>query len=543
MAESLSTQILLTEVGLSGLRESGGMVREEFLRNLQGRQGAAVYKQMSMNDPVIGGLMHAIVQSIRKVPWMIEPQGGSQKMRAARELVATSFNDMSFTWQDTLGEILSFPVYGWAALEKVWKWRRGDSRDPSEHSRYTDGYLSWRKFGIRAQDTVDKWVFDDAGGIQGFWQLPPERFTGKQFLPINKLLHFRTIVQRNNPEGKSILRPAYRSWYYKTMTEDMMAIGIEKDIVGIPYAKTPPGFDAEDPSNSALISSVTRILRNISNNAQAALLLPAEWEFSLLASPGEKQFPLLDILQYHDKRIAISTLGQFILLGMERVGSFALARQQNDLFTLSLHGWISSIVEIINRFAVDELLEVNGFGNLKERPQLAPGKIVEPNLEELSSYIVRLVQAQAITPDPELEGLLRRIGGLTEIPERPSIVREARDQGIRQLSRQPASGTPIPFDVSAPQPFVVGNQDDGWILASFPTREGADAYYQESLVRYPDIRLFLGELDSHGNGYITQESIPMGKIVQDDRVFLDWCKAQSEVITKIGSNGTGEGVQ
>ena len=57
----------LGEIGSSGLVQYGGEVREDFLRQLQGRRGYATYREMSDNHPVIGAVLYSIEMLVRGV--------------------------------------------------------------------------------------------------------------------------------------------------------------------------------------------------------------------------------------------------------------------------------------------------------------------------------------------------------------------------------------------------------------------------------------------------------------------------------------------
>lgn len=48
------------EVGSTGLVQTGGIVKNDFLRQLQGKQAFANYREMADNDPVVGAMLHAI---------------------------------------------------------------------------------------------------------------------------------------------------------------------------------------------------------------------------------------------------------------------------------------------------------------------------------------------------------------------------------------------------------------------------------------------------------------------------------------------------
>ncbi|MCB6614658.1 hypothetical protein LI127_15610, partial [Anaerostipes hadrus] len=67
---------------------------------------------------------------------------------------------------------------------------------------------------IRSQDSLYQWEYDDEDNLIGMTQMPPPNF-GLYTIPLEKAIHFRTRSRKGNPEGRSILRNAYRSWYFK----------------------------------------------------------------------------------------------------------------------------------------------------------------------------------------------------------------------------------------------------------------------------------------------------------------------------------------
>ena len=122
---------------------------------------------------------------------------------------------MEDSWTGTLSEILSFLVYGWSAHEIVYKRRMGRKRDRTLNSKHNDGLIGWQKLPIRAQDTLYQWEYRGCDDLRGLTQMPPPDF-GLITIPIEKLLLFRTESRKGNPEGRSILRNAYRSWFFKS---------------------------------------------------------------------------------------------------------------------------------------------------------------------------------------------------------------------------------------------------------------------------------------------------------------------------------------
>ncbi len=272
-----ATSTDFAEVGSTGLIQFGGQVREDFLRQLQGNQGHARYREMADNHPVIGGILQAIEMLFRSVDWTVEPSfADDQRAVDEADFVAGCMNDMSHTWEDTVASVLSMLTYGFSYHEIVYK-RRGGHKDDGESSKHDDQRIGWRKLPIRAQDTVWKWEIDGNGGIEGMWQMDPYAVDGSKayvFIPIEKALLFRTTTKMNNPRGRSALRNAYVPWYYQRRIAEIEAVGIERDLAGLPVALVPPQLlsDNATAQETAALTEIKRIVRNIRRDEQEGLV-------------------------------------------------------------------------------------------------------------------------------------------------------------------------------------------------------------------------------------------------------------------------------
>ncbi len=97
---------------------------------------------------------------------------------------------MDHSWADFLSEALSFLWTGWDLHEVIFK-------------RREDGTVGWRKFAFRAQDTVDRWEFDDKGVATDFWQVAPPSYKAVK-IPLSRCLHLRLTTEKGNPEGEAL---------------------------------------------------------------------------------------------------------------------------------------------------------------------------------------------------------------------------------------------------------------------------------------------------------------------------------------------------
>jgi hypothetical protein len=413
----------VVELGVSGLKHEGGIIREEFLRELKGQSGVKVYKEMSSNDPVVGAMMFAVEMIMRQASWRTEPGEETPQAQTKADFLDTVRTDMSASWEDTMAEILSMLDYGWSYFEVVYKLRQGpEQKDSKKRSQYSDGGVGWRKFAIRAQESLEKWELEDNGDIRGMWQTPA---SGNKsiFIPIEVALLFRTSVMKNNPEGKSVLRNGYRPWFFKKRIEELEGIGIERDLAGIPVGRAPVEYFAPNatPEQVAALEDAKRMVTNIRRDEQEGIMLPALydaqgnplWDIKLMTTGGRRSFDTDKIISRYDQRIAMSLLADFILLGHESVGSFALSQSKMDLFSQAINSYLDAIAAVINQHAVPKLLSFNNMLDDGPLPYITHGGVDEVDIVALGEYIQRVVGAgMPLFPDVDAERYIRERAGI-----------------------------------------------------------------------------------------------------------------------------------
>ena len=411
-----------------GTNGYGSIIYEEFLPELRGIKGVHAYTEMADNDATVGAILFAIEMLMRQSEFHVEPAGDSSKDKECAEFVESCMNDMERTWTDTLSEILSFLTYGWSYHEIVYKRRVGKTNSLVTNSKYTDGLIGWRKLPIRAQDTLYGWEYkDDTDELVGMTQAPPPHYDHIT-IPLEKALHFRTRSRKDSPEGRSILRTAYRAYYFKKRIEEIEGYGIERDLAGFPVLYSPADldiFDENDPEMVAALAWAEGIVSSIRRDAREGLVLKggyengSGWKLELLTSGSRRQFDTNAIIDRYDKRIATSVLADFVMMGQNQVGSFALADSKTKIFALAIGTYLDTICEVFNNQAIPRLIDINGdhFKGITDYPKMKHGDIEDLDLTQLANYIKEMVGIGAIVPDEELEEFIRRAGGLPEKAE------------------------------------------------------------------------------------------------------------------------------
>lgn len=417
-----------TIIGSTGLKQYGGFVVEEFVKELKGIRGANTFREMADNDPVCGAVLFAIEMLLRQTKFEVQAADDSDEADADKEFFEEVLTDMSSSFAEVLTEIVSMFTYGYAPMEIIWKRRGGpDSEDPTERSQYSDGKIGVRNISLRAQTSIVRWAFDpEDGGILGVWQQP---IAGPMvFIPIAKLLLFRTRNVRNNPEGRSILRNAYRPWFFKKRIEEIEGIGIERDLAGLPVASIPGSYLDQNADNSqkAIASAWKKLVTNVRRDRQEGILIPSDrdqhgnplFEFKLLSSSGSRQIDTTKIIDRYDNRITATVLADFIMLGSQgRGGSHALSQNKTEIFTTAIEAFLDNICDTFNRHFLPRLWKLNG-KDVTTMPKMTHGDIERKDLAGLAALLTSLAGAGAtLFPDADLENHIREEAGLPPAPE------------------------------------------------------------------------------------------------------------------------------
>lgn len=446
------------EIGATGLKQSAGFISEEFLPELKGRRGAQFYREMADNSPIIGALVLGYQQVASHLPWQIdEPEDATARDKAATEFIRECFEDANAAWQSTLMQILSMIQYGWAMHEVVYKRRK-------------DGRIGWAKFPTRSQDTLVRWEFGPHGEIMGMIQADP--VTGRQIaIPMSKALLFRTSEQKNNPEGRSMLRPAVVPYQYVRRIQEYEAIGVERDLAGLPVAWVPNEWlTSEDDKVKAALNQMISMVRDVRRNEREGLVLPMIYEedltgsmthnklldFELLSSAGGKQFDTDKIITRYNQQIAMSLLGDFVTMGHDGVGSYALGAVKMDLWVMVVDSLCKAVADEFNRNAISKLLELNGM-EVDNPPILTYGQVENIDLTALNTYVTGLANAGLLTPDAGTEAWLREQGGMPplDIDVEPIYEREP----INPMTGLPMSETPLNTKVDPESGSVVTDDE------------------------------------------------------------------------------------
>ena len=441
--DNLSKTKSKIELGYSGANTRFGQIRaDEFQNELKGKQGIRKYREMRDNDATIGAVMYATEQILRDVPRIVEPSDKkNEKAVEMAKWLETVFDDMEHSLDDHISEALSSLTFGFAVFEPVYKIRGGPKFvDPKRKSKHSDGHYGIRKLASRAQWTIDSFKVDEkTGEILGVNQ---ERSAlTSNFIPKNKLVHYRTTTTNNDPSGRSILRNAFKSYVYLNTMQVTEGIAVERELNGIPIIRIPSDYLADDATEDqvAIRKMAERIGRDLKFNEQGSIVLPSDvWvvedkatthrlvDVELIASNGNRNIAIDPIIRRYQHDIARSVMAEFLMLGSSTTGSYALSKSKTDIFLRSVESYINTIYDVLNEQVVKPLWEINGF-DVELMPTLKAGDVAPHDLDALGSYLRNLNGA-----DINLTEQVDIIDALLANAELPLLDRELYQKSLEE---------------------------------------------------------------------------------------------------------------
>ena len=398
MAETAT--LTAPEAGVSGNVGTWGnranFVTGEHLPKMEGAAGRVIYDKMRRGDHQVQAVLQAIMLPILQADYYMKPGSEDEgDKKIAGLLQRALMEQMAMTWKDTVRHAMLMFPFGFSGLEKVYEYR--------------DGLVLPRKLAPRLPQSVSYWKYDQKSKrITHMVQRDP---VGTEFpIPLEKLLIFTCEKEGDHWEGISLLRSAFKAWYIKDALEKTNAIMHDRWGAGLPEYKVPQGVER----GSTEWEAAKEALEDVHANEKGYIMTPNGWEFKIHGGEEGKGTDILGSIKYYDEGIAKAVLAMHINLGTSETGSRALGQSFINAFLMATQSWADYIAEVINRFCVKELVDLNW--KVDNYPKFLCKRIHGLDLQAIGY----LAQAGVITNTRELENDLRdvlRLPAITDTDE------------------------------------------------------------------------------------------------------------------------------
>lgn len=421
---------LTREYGTSSASPWTSFTRQEYNPALQGLNGLEMFDKMRKSDGTVRGTLRSIKTPALAGRWFVEAASDSDRDREIAEFVWCNLSDyMSISFPQVLTEALLMCDFGSYMFEKVWEFRviKGELR------------LVLSKLGPRHPMDVREWHLDSNGGPAYVVMNPAsdQNLNKGIRIPIDKLLVFTFDREAGNIEGISVLRSAYKHWYFKEQLYKIDAIQKERHGIGIPVIRLPLGYKDTDKAVAEELG------RNIRTNERAHITLPPGWELFMLKLEGNP-VNALESIEHHNAAIRENILVNFIVEG---------ARDEDLTMFLKASRFVADIVaETFNKYLIPQMVRYN-WSDVEELPKLKVRRIGETADWRTMTFAIRnLVGAGVIIPDETLEANMREEMDLPALdkdsarliatPQNPYDINEdVDDLGIGETDQRVGEGS------------------------------------------------------------------------------------------------------
>ncbi|MBL8040171.1 MAG: DUF935 family protein [Chthonomonas sp.] len=274
--------------------------------------------------------------------WRVVAANESDAAKRNVDFVLQAFERMAGSPPTILSQAMGAFSRGWSVQEVVY---RPDGKHITiESLREKDPSY----FGIQS---------DEFGGISGLTlRIPGEM---DRILPRGKFILYFNRSSFDRPKGQSDLDAAYPHYLAKQTLLKAWKLHLERFASPTVMAKYQRGLPAEEQSG------ILRALKELQNNT--AIVFPNEIDISTLGGHREQVSGFLDALEFHNREVARSILGQTLTTDEgRRVGSLALGKVHLQVLLLQVQAIRRELADVVmTEQVIRPLIELNfGPGNI-----------------------------------------------------------------------------------------------------------------------------------------------------------------------------------
>lgn len=413
--------------GISGTQLSYGTIAKESNAQLTGLNWVQEAEEMLRTDPIVRRSWHMLRQTLLSATWRFEP--GVEGDLMAEELARYANECWGFdghsgqmitSWEDQLSYLWEFVPVGYRYAEeiyrvgpdstgkvRVWLSHYAD-REPSAHSR---------------------WLSRDDQHLDGVLQNMVGGGKTPEPIPANKLLLLTLNRTGSNFEGVGMLRPVWWWWRTKQRVSNLMCVGLDRWAVPTPKVVVDRAVAEQigltDGDIDAMIDDAEAQAQAFISAEQSYLVENSAVKFDTYAAqPNLYADGPINIITKCDSQIAAAFLSQFADLGNTETGARSVGEIHLSVFrraAINLCDLVAAQVSGIDRRGggtIGRLIRWNyGAVDPSKLPKLTHTGLDTDDLADSLQMLPGLVQAGLITPDDDLERVIRAKLGAGDLPE------------------------------------------------------------------------------------------------------------------------------
>lgn len=384
------------ESGTTGTSITQGQISgEEFNPKLTRINRLKIYEEMRRSDATVRSALTAMKMPIRQAQFnadQVSEDAADEEVANVVEKCLFEFVD----WPKFISECLTYLDFGFSLFEMGFEPRDIDGKH----------YIALTKLAYRKQTSIHAW--ETQGHEPGVTQVADGKFYD---IPEYKLVRFTNDQEGDNYEGVSVLRAAYRNWYFKDKLEKIDAMGHERQGLGVLDVVYPASATKTEKEKMA------RAARALRANSQSYIMRPEGWTVAFMDMKAKSMKDIAPSIAYHDRQISKNMQLQFIEIGSQgSSGTRNVSEDQGKMFELSVQAVAEYIADVITHRVIQTIVDLN-FTN-RQAPKLSVEKIGDDNIPVISEAFAKFVTAGVLHPTPADENRVRKMIGVAHVDEK-----------------------------------------------------------------------------------------------------------------------------
>lgn len=404
--------------GYTGTEYYSGYFSEEENQEWRDERRVQIVEEMRSTDGAVQGVLTAVKTPILGAKLEITPYSNDPKDIEICEEVKYQLKNMPYrTFDEFLREACTYFDFGHSVFEKIWGIRK-------------DGKIYLKDLAPRTQSSILQWqTIDKQAGItqrkRSDMIYEPDEANNKDktefSIPLRKLLIFTNDKEGDDLTGRSVLRSAYKHYKYKSGIYRVSAVGIEKTAVGVPTGILPEGVTPD----SEAYQSFEEALQNVRANEKTYMLLPYGYDFKFTTSSGGSLGTAVkDMIDHHDRMITMCVLAEFLMLGQNSTGSYALSQDKSNFFLMHVEQKANYIANQIVRYVIKDIVDYNYTG-VEGYPSAQFTSFGRVDMKVLSEVFKVLIETGIVNIMNEAErSHARSMFNLPEIEQEDDVVED-----------------------------------------------------------------------------------------------------------------------
>lgn len=418
----------MVEMGVSGVTTIGGRkgrpVDYEKSPEWMGKRKYKTAQDIAINISIVAAGIHYFLNLIAHASWAVKPSDeNDEESVLLAEFVENVMHDMTIPWQRIVRKSGLYRFHGFSLQEWTAK-------------RRADGLIGLESIEPRPQFTIEDWIIDENGTIEGVVQESPQ--TSQQFiLPRGKLIYLVEDTFTDSPEGIGVFRQLGEPYNRLKTYLALETRGFERDLRGTPVGRVPiseikslvKAGQITEADGNALINTMKSFVEAQVKQSNTGIVLDSstyvsqasdgdkftnvpKWGIELMSGSGAGLQELAQAIDRLQREIARLIGCEQLMMG-DKAGSRALSTDKSRNLYLIANGVNSYIASTYRNDMLNPLWLLNGFP-MDKKPNLVVEDVAFKDVEQIAAVLRDIaVAGSPLAPTDPVVNDLRNIMGVS----------------------------------------------------------------------------------------------------------------------------------